>query len=653
MSRGRSLSAIPSEHADLEKWPKPDESSLDEADLSRYQRNTRAIKMFAEGRSWASIGRETRLGRSSVRALVLRALKSDGNAQIFGFFAAVPRLRLKPYNRKASQAQKHAASKGGMAGLLHAVFRDYPTIRTELKKVVLKYAGPNDATPGTVPWYKVLGSFHQLCRAEGIPATAWPFSATYLGYESVRRWGHKILYENRGRGARITLGPRANKMLGATTGEQSLLLAEQYGDIWELDSHKINAVGTIKISSPDGAYTLVAIKLIYIVLIADRDSHSIVSWIAALNEEPSAADILRCVDKAINTWEPLRLTIPGLSRDPQGGMPSYNFPALRNCGCALLLVDNASAHLARDVEKRIRETLGCTINFGEVATPNRRPLIEAINGQLARLGFKRLVSATATDSEDQNGKTAVERAILHEVTRDDLFQFIDCLVWRINGMPTAGLGQKSPLEKIEMQVSNEHFIAPQLPSAVMKENTMRTVVELRKLAGNPLQGRNLHINVDGARYTSHSLINSGLLPGISISVEINEDDMTTVKASITGKGLSLGVLKAIGGWGRTKHDRPTRKIIIRLKHKRLLRLIDGQDPVDAYMQYLVNKAAAEPKTSKPKASKAATALSRAEQVTGANIPSPEPITRRSRPVAAVKKVPLKNRSKSVLGNFSK
>lgn len=624
MSRGRQSLVIPNEFSNLDDWPEPKVSSLSESDQLRYKNNLKAIRLFAVGKSMLEISTETGIHENSVRALIRRSLKRSDDASIFGFFAAIPRLRIKPYTRQAPENAKFSASRGGMSGLMGGLLRDYPSIAHELEQIVLKYAGPHQDTPGYVPWISVLESFHKLCRNAGISDMSWPFTAEYLGYESVRIWGHAVLRKYKERGVEIAIGTSAKKKLKVGTGDSSLLIAYAYADIWELDSHTIGCIGTIKIPLGESHFSIVPIDQITVTIIADRSTHSMPSWLISLNSAPTANDILRCVSRAAIGWMPPTPTIPGLVRDPNGGIPTQSFPKLIPSGCALLMVDNASAHLAKEVERKIRRTLGCAINFGEVATPNRRPLIEAINGKLEQLGFKLLPSSTGRHKSNSQTKTPAEIAVENSILQDELVQILDATMWRFNGLPIGALGYMSPMACLGQQVNDQSYLPLKIPNSSVSEKKICTTSIIKKLAGNPLKGRNLHINLDGGRYTSRTLINSGLSPRTPIAIEFDEeDDFRIIRASVVGTNRDLGVLKVGGMWARSKHDRKTRLCIIRLKRKRLLKLVDGGDPITIYLEYLANKTVEEQKERKgsPTKSKTGTELNRVSKKTDKDIPS--------------------------------
>jgi hypothetical protein len=73
-----------------------------------------------------------------------------------------------------------------------------------------------------------------------------------------------------------------------------------------------------------------------------------------------------------------------------------------------------------------------------------------------------------------------------------------------------------------------------------------------------------------------------------IIIHIDDEDLRQVTAYLPS-GAELGILKARGRWGVTKHDLSTRKAIFRLKSKRVMVLTESADPIHAYLKHISTK----------------------------------------------------------------
>jgi putative transposase len=115
--------------------------------------------------------------------------------------------------------------------------------------------------------------------------------------------------------------------------------------------------------------------------------------------------------------------------------------------------------------------------------------------------------------------------------------------------------------------------------------TVLTIKEAPAVRGKITDGRRPYVQIDRVRYTNPTLARMAGLIGKKIVVEINEQDMRSIIAFLPS-GDSIGVLRAVGKWGRTPHNRQTRKAINSLVSRRVLILSLLDDPVQAYMNYL-------------------------------------------------------------------
>lgn len=131
--------------------------------------------------------------------------------------------------------------------------------------------------------------------------------------------------------------------------------------------------------------------------------------------------------------------------------------------------------------------------------------------------------------------------------------------------------------------------------------------------GSRSAGRRPYIQVDRVRYTNEVLACSGHLIGARLLLEVDEDDMRQVKAYLAN-GAELGVLKAHGKWGLTKHSRRTRKAINSLITKRLITVTTFDDPMQVYMQHLATRKGV--KASPRPGPKQATEIVRVKKETG-------------------------------------
>ena len=70
-----------------------------------------------------------------------------------------------------------------------------------------------------------------------------------------------------------------------------------------------------------------------------------------------------------------------------GGFPSKAIPEAEWAVFDTVILDNAKSHLSHNVVKKLTEDLKCAVNFGAVATPETRGIIERSFGHLRQVDF--------------------------------------------------------------------------------------------------------------------------------------------------------------------------------------------------------------------------------------------------------------------------
>ena len=80
------------------------------------------------------------------------------------------------------------------------------------------------------------------------------------------------------------------------------------------------------------------------------------------------------------------------------------------------MLDNAKSHLADNTIRKIVDDLKSAINFGSVATPETRGIIERFFGSLETRGFHKLPSTTGSNINDLKRKEPEAASIKYDIT---------------------------------------------------------------------------------------------------------------------------------------------------------------------------------------------------------------------------------------------
>jgi hypothetical protein len=306
-----------------------------------------------------------------------------------------------------------------------------------------------------------------------------------------------------------------------------------------------------------------------------------------INEEYNRFDILSCIKNAIIPREKMIFTIPGLYYPPNGGYPSM---AINNMKWAIfdeIELDNALAHHAKDTVTQITGYLNVAMNYGPVATPERRGIIERFFQNLETRGFHRIVSTTGTGIADPRRKGSESDAVKYEISFKHIVELTEVLIANYNTSPHTSLNNFSPLEILKQRV--ERGIIPTILEEDKQENfALLSYSITRKVNGNKETGRRPYIQIEGGEYRSDELSRNFNLVGKIIVVKVNPDDLRTVTAFLND-GSELGTLYVRGKWAYTPHTLKQRKEVNTFLQHNKIQLGPLDDPIQLYHKYLLSE----------------------------------------------------------------
>ncbi|MBO6242124.1 MAG: hypothetical protein J6O61_15070 [Butyrivibrio sp.] len=156
-------------------------------------------------------------------------------------------------------------------------------------------------------------------------------------------------------------------------------------------------------------------------------------------------DVIDAIKDSIVPKSLKELTITGLKYPSNGGYYSTAFPELKYAVFDSIMLDNAKAHLSAFTHGKLTDDLKCTVNYGSVATPETRGIIERFFETLETSGFHKLPMTTASSARDLKRKSP-EKETLEKSTYqrayvmyDDILHYHDTLrlklsfIWAIKG----------------------------------------------------------------------------------------------------------------------------------------------------------------------------------------------------------------------------
>ena len=187
----------------------------------------------------------------------------------------------------------------------------------------------------------------------------------------------------------------------------------------QFDGHMIDALFSVVSYTPQGDKIVTLMNRLWLLAIIDVASRAILGYHISYNSHNySANDVITCFKKTLMPWEPKNLKIPTLKYNAEDGFPSYFIEKAKFGVWDEICFDNAKAHSANIVLDSL-QGLNCAVNFGPVANPTLRGIIERFFGTLEHNNFHRLPSTVGSNVLDPKRDNAEEKAVAYEITVDN------------------------------------------------------------------------------------------------------------------------------------------------------------------------------------------------------------------------------------------
>jgi putative transposase len=378
----------------LDTWPQVLIEAIDEPMREKYLARVNAMRMYFLNERVAKIEKITGVRASMLPHLGKRCLLIAGDGLISGFRALVHHTRSKSYDRRAPIGHKFSEDRGGMAGSLNLLIKDFPEIEATLVRMIRQ-----DSKERQVPEHKIRARdlhrlFIRMLKARGVGEQEWPFNTKYRGQRTIQKFMLEVLNRNFVTSVSGRESQEAKAHLHVGTGFESFLSYDEPFSAVEIDGYYIDCHLTVSLTTPEGTQVEALLDRLWLIALVDRFSGAILSYKVVYRSQVTADDILKVISSAVShKWEPLQLTVP-IRYPDGGGLPSGVIPEAHGVCWTMLLLDGALAHLASAVHERARKSLGFSINWGPVAHFEKRPNVEKTFDKIANELFKRLPSTT-------------------------------------------------------------------------------------------------------------------------------------------------------------------------------------------------------------------------------------------------------------------
>ncbi len=591
--RGYTRATLPAEMARHRYWPSIDPTALEAKDLTRFEKLKRAVEGYLNGEKARDLLEQLELTYEDLYRAVRRCTTRHEDGLLFGWRALIPGIRVKRYTRSNPVRIREGGHLGGYAGALQVCFKRHPGIEAKFRKY-LRTGKPEDGgKESRVTQQSAHAYFLELCQKDGVPEYGWPFATWQLGKSAIRDYVLRFFDENYEAIVEAQFGEIAKIKAGTGTGHKSRLVATFPYDVVEVDEHKAHFLGAIGIPTPSGMRYR-PISRVILITVTDRRSAEVLGYHAVFRREATAEDVLAAVHNALQPWRPREFFLKGLRYDEGAGFPSGRLDCLAACGWGSLLLDNALIHLADDVLGRLRDMVGCDVNFGPTGHPERRAIGELVFKRLSDQGFTRVESTTGSNVTDALRRDPERKACRTRLHMHAVLDLVELAIAHYNGEVSKHTHGASGLDFIEQLVTDEEigFLLPRLPTLPAHIAPLNIHIMGANITGDKKKGVRPRIYALGTYYTSPDFSKRFGLIGDGVRLHVNPDDVSTIRA-FSENGTFLGELNCADEWGDEPHSLEARRQISALIAAGKLERQRGESWVRAFLRALKEEAAAE------------------------------------------------------------
>lgn len=572
------------DHIDTTTWEPLDEGALSEEHRKLYEARKKGVEAFFRGESARSIKEISGFSRTHIYRLITeRCLVVHKDGLPAGWRGLKPHARLTPYTRSAPLTPDPWGA--GTAGALQLLFatRGGHELKTRFEKRILGKVGSRErlsskrvAKQELIVWF-----LNEAKRLFDVPGEHWPFNREKQGKVTLSKFIDHVLAQNPERARELEGGPEAVKKAKGGDGvdRPKLRLLERV----ECDAHKLDVRCVVNFPNPEGGWSQRLVHRIWVIVIVDVASRSVLGYTISIRREPTKEDVLRAVRNSLRRWAPRVLThFSDRTYHPEAGFPSKLNPEYVGACWGTMSVDGALANTCRTVRSLLKSVVNADLisplkednSFAQRRSLDDRPYIETFFRVFPKV-MSRLSPGTGANPKERRGRNPEDAAAASNFQLEHLEDLLDVLVANYNGTPHSSLGYRSPLQQFAFLADREPgLIRTADPGEVSRLLSARK--KCRILATQ--SGAKVHINFYNAEYSAEWLKSRRDLFGEYVDAYL-EDEYDARFIMISYQGQILGSLRASPPWHQTPHTLYMRAAIKGLSKKRIVFLSSIDDPI--------------------------------------------------------------------------
>lgn len=533
-----------------ETWKEVNIEVLQGENRTKYIKRKQAVDLYIDGLSPKTVAEQTGMSSSEVIRLVRRCMILDENGNSKGYVALIP--------------NKHAASNNTK---LRKLFLYYPSLEAF---VLGNYFGDKKYTLERNMNIRTLHSkFIEECRRIGVQDYEYPFTLKDNGYDALYTYIKQKELDNQNNAIKRVSTESKQKFLSTGYGTTTRINSITPYNTVQIDGHKIDMLYTVEVENEQGEIIQMPAKRAWLLAVIDVSTRTIIGYSLSQYENYNQYDVLQAIHNCIIPHERINFKHHGFQYSSNGGFPSLALPETEWATFDMIMLDNAKSHLAKNTLDKLTQGLKCAVNFGSVATPETRGIIERFFKTIEVGGIHRLPGTTGSNINDvKKGKPEVE-SVKYGITYEDICELVEYLIVEYNNSAHSGLENQTPLQVMERRIRQagmKPYIIP--PSERHNINKLTYFTEERTLRGGYSSGRKPHVSFCGAKYHAYDTQIPMDMINQKVYIEVNPADVSHVDL-YNKEGVFIASLVALGEWGKRPHSLKTRQAALKRKNKNL------------------------------------------------------------------------------------
>ena len=530
-----------------ECWKEINTEALSDEYRERYNKRREAVDLYIDGVAPKIIIEKTGIPGSEIVRCTRRCMEKDSEGNCKGYAALIPNKRVK---KTVDKLQK--------------LFLEYPTLEAF---VIGNYYGDNKYTLEHNMNIRTLhNKFLQECMRLGIQDYEYPFTLKDKGYVTLYRYIKQL--ESKMLNLTITRECKDSKQKFYSTGlgeSANILPLAPFSHV-QIDGHKIDMLYSVEVENEQGEIIFMPATRAWLIAVIDVSTRAIIGYSVSAYENYNQYDVLQAIHNSVVPHQKIEFTHSSFSYPENGGFPSLAISEAQWASFDMIMLDNAKAHLAKNTLEKLATGMKCAVNYGSVATPETRGIVERFFKTLEMGGFHRLPGTTGSNTKDKKRRSPEDESIKYQIKFKDICELLEFLIADYNNSAHSGLENQTPLQVMERRIRYAGMHPYTIPPAErLNIEKLTYFTEEKTLRGGYSSGTRPQISYLGTKYHAIDTQIPMDMIGQKVYIEVNPSDVSHVDL-YNKDGVFVAKLVAVGEWGRRPHSLKTHQAALKRKN---------------------------------------------------------------------------------------